>query len=309
MTTHRHLQRACVPPILHEGDVQGGHGGSNARAVGSLEAGLDPGPPSNDLMAEARQRRVLVVEDNEINQAVALAILARLGYHADVAGDGQRAVELVVRGSYGSVLMDCHLPVLDGYQATAEIRRREGPAHRTPIIAMTASSVEERHRCLAAGMDDHITKPVLLGELREVLSRWLDQLTTQQTVRPATVAQPTWEVLDPNRLTELGRLDATADGPGLIGRLVECFLRRIPVDLAELRAALHQGDVTEITRITHRLKGAAATVGSSGMVSLCEQLEVLAHAGHVPSARDLYSSLEQEFDRVILALDAVAPRH
>jgi CheY-like chemotaxis protein len=258
-------------------------------------------------MAENRQRRVLVVEDNEINQAVALAILARLGYHADVAGDGQRVVELVVRGSYGAVLMDCQLPILDGYQATAEIRRREGPAHRTPIIAMTATSLEERHRCLAAGMDDHITKPVLLGELRGVLSRWLDQPSTQQTVRPATVPEPTWEVLDPNRLTELGRLDATADGSGL-GRLVESFLHRIPVDLAELRAALHHGDVTEVTRITHRLKGAAATVGSSGMVNLCEQLEVLGRAGRVPSARELYSRLEQEFDRVILALDAVVPR-
>jgi CheY-like chemotaxis protein len=253
--------------------------------------------------------QVLVVEDNEINQAVALAILARVGYHADVAGDGQRAVELVLRGSYGCVLMDCQLPVLDGYQATAEIRRCEGPAHRTPIIAMTATSLEERHRCLAAGMDDHITKPVMLGELRGVLSRWLDQLTTQPTVRPAAVAEPTWEVLDPNRLTELGRLDATADGPEMVGRLIESFLRRIPVDLAELRAALHRGDVTEVTRITHRLNGAAATVGSSGMVNLCEQLEVLARAGPVPSARDLYSRLEQEFDRVILALDAVLPRH
>lgn len=259
-------------------------------------------------MADDRQRRVLVVEDNEINQAVALAILARLGYHADVAGDGQRAVELVVRGSYGSVLMDCQLPVLDGYQATAEIRRREGAARRTPIIAMTATSLEERYRCLAAGMDDHITKPVLLGELQGVLSRWLDQPTTQQTVRPAAAAEPTWEVLDQNRLTELGGLDATADGSGL-GRLVETFLRRIPVDLAELRAALHHGDVTEATRITHRLKGAAATVGSSGMVNLCEQLEVLARAGPMPSARDLYSRLEQEFDRVMLALDAVVPRH
>ena len=259
-------------------------------------------------MAEDGQRRVLVVEDNEINQAVALAILARLGYPADVAGDGQRAVELVVRGRYGCVLMDCQLPVLDGYQATAEIRRREGPAHRTPIIAMTATSLEERQRCLAAGMDDHITKPVMLGELRGVLSRWLDQLTTQQTLRPAAVAEPTWEVLDLNRLTELGRLDATAAGPGLIGKLIEKFLRRIPVDLAELRAALHHGDMTEATWITHRLKGAAATVGSTGMVNLCEQLEVLARAGRVPAARDVFSRLEQEFDRVILALDAVVPR-
>ena len=114
-------------------------------------------------MAEAKPPRVLLVEDNEVNQAVAIAILTRLGYHADVVGDGQQAVEQVTRRRYGLVLMDCQLPVLDGYQATAEIRRREGPTRHTPIVAMTAGVLEDRKRCLAAGMDDHIAKPVLLG--------------------------------------------------------------------------------------------------------------------------------------------------
>ena len=113
-------------------------------------------------MAKEQPPRVLVVEDNQVNQAVALAILARLGYRADVAGDGQQAVELVARGRCGLVLMDCQLPIVDGYQATAEIRRREGSARRTPIIALTAAVLEDRQRCLAAGMDDHIAKPVLL---------------------------------------------------------------------------------------------------------------------------------------------------
>jgi len=194
-------------------------------------------------MAEHPQRRVQVVEDNEVNQAVAVAIL-------------------------------------------------------TPIVAMTAAVLEDRQRCLAAGMDDHIAKPVLLAELQVVLSRWLEgEVTTAHAGGPAAAMGPTWEVLDPNRLAELGMLEATQNGTVLIDSLVERLLARIPIDLADLRTALDQGDATGVTRITHRLKGAAATVGSSGMVGLCEHLEVLARAGVIPPAANLVSRLEQEFNR------------
>jgi two-component system sensor histidine kinase/response regulator len=121
-------------------------------------------------MAEVKQGRVLVVEDNEVNQVLAVAILAKLGHRADVAGDGRQGVELVLHRAYEAVLMDCQLPVLDGYQATAEIRRREGTARRTPIIAMTAAVLQDGQTCLAAGMDDHIAKPVLLAEVQAVLA-------------------------------------------------------------------------------------------------------------------------------------------
>ena len=259
-------------------------------------------------MAEAKPPRVLLVEDNEVNQAVAIAILTRLGYHASVVGDGQQAVEQVTRGRYGLVLMDCQLPVLDGYQATVEIRRREGPTRHTPIVAMTAGLLEDRERCLAAGMDDHIAKPVLLGEVQAMLSRWLGSGVTAPTpAGPAVAAQSGVAVLDESRLTELGRLDATGTAV-LVSRLVECFLDRIPIDLAELRVALDQGDAARVAQIAHRLRGAAGTVGSSGMVSLCEQLEVLAHTRPMALAGDLLPRLELEFDRVIRALDALVLR-
>jgi two-component system, sensor histidine kinase and response regulator len=259
-------------------------------------------------MPEERPPWVLLVEDNEVNQAVAIAILARLGYRADVAGDGQQAVDLVVRGRYGLVLMDCQLPVLNGYQATAEIRRREGIAHRTPIIAMTAGVPEDRQRCLSAGMDDHIAKPVLLAEVQMVLSRWLAaEVTTPKAAGPVAAAEPPWEVLDQNRLTELGGLHAIGNGAALVGELIECFVVGIPVDLADLRAAVHHRDAVGVARIAHRLRGAAGTIGSSGMASLCEQLEVRARTGALPVAGDLLALLEQEFDRVIRALKAVVP--
>jgi two-component system, sensor histidine kinase and response regulator len=259
-------------------------------------------------MAEDRPRRVLVVEDNEVNQVLAVAILARLGYRCDVVGDGREAVELVLGGGYGAVLMDCQMPLLDGYQATAEIRRREGMARRTPIIAMTAAVLQDRQTYLAAGMDDHIAKPVLLAEVQAVLARWLHGGGRHPdggwVGRPAA---PTGEVLDQRRLAELGGLDPTGNGPALVGRLLESFLARIPLDLADLRTAFHQGDAARALRVAHRLKGAAATVGSSGMVSLCEQLERRACAGTVSPAGDLLPLLEQEFDRVIRALDAIVP--
>jgi two-component system, sensor histidine kinase and response regulator len=120
--------------------------------------------------------RVLVVEDNVLNQVVAVGILNRLGCDADVVDNGRDAVAAATGSAYGVVLMDCRLPGLDGYQAAAEIRRREGAGRRVPIVAMTASaSQQDRERCLAAGMDDYVAKPVLVGDVDAVLARWLPE--------------------------------------------------------------------------------------------------------------------------------------
>jgi two-component system sensor histidine kinase/response regulator len=266
---------------------------------------------TNRLMVkDRRRRRILVVEDNEVNQALAVTILAKLGYRAEVAGTGRDAVEALAHAAYGAVLMDCQLPVMDGYQATAEIRCREGTARHTPIIAMTANALQEdRERCLAAGMDDYIAKPVLVAELQAVLSRWLEGTVTTPTVTgSADWAQSAAEVLDPDRLAELRHLDSTGNGSALVGRLVDAFLASAPADLAELRAAIQCGDGTAAAHVAHRLRGAAGTLGSTGMVEVCEEVEALARAGRLPPADDLLCRLEQEFDRVTNVRDAVVPR-
>jgi two-component system sensor histidine kinase/response regulator len=261
-------------------------------------------------MVEDRRRRVLVVEDNQVNQAVAVAILAKLGYNAEVAGNGREAVEALAQAGYGAVLMDCQLPVMDGYQATAEIRRREGTAHHTPIIAMTAAALQgDRERCLAAGMDDYIAKPVLVADVEAVLLRWLGgEVTTVKVAGSADPAESAREVLDPDRLAELGQLDSSGNGSMVVGWLVDGFLARVPADLADLRAAVQRGDATAVGRVAHRLRGTTGTLGSTGMAGLCEQLEVLARAGELPPAGDLLCRLEQEFDRVTSVLDAVVAR-
>jgi len=117
--------------------------------------------------------KVLIVEDNEVNQRVAAALVERLGYVATVVGDGIAALDALDRHPYDAVLMDCQMPRMDGYEATIEIRRREGD-HRTPIIAMTASAMaSERDRCLAVGMDDHLPKPIRREVLEAALTRWV----------------------------------------------------------------------------------------------------------------------------------------
>jgi CheY-like chemotaxis protein/HPt (histidine-containing phosphotransfer) domain-containing protein len=265
---------------------------------------------SSRLMVEDRRRRVLLVEDNPVNQALAVAILAKLGYRAEVAGNGREAVAAVALGNYGAVLMDCQLPELDGYQATAEIRRREGTARHTPIIAMTAAAFpEDREQCLAAGMDDYIAKPVLVVDVQAVLSRWLGGEVTSRTVAgSADWAESAGDVLDPDRLAELGQLDSAGNGSVFLRRLINDFLTSAPADLASLHAAVQRGDATAVDRVTHRLMGAAAALGSAGLVGLCQELEALASAGGLPSADDLLWRLEQEFARVTSALDAVVAR-
>ncbi|AGZ42623.1 ATP-binding protein [Actinoplanes friuliensis] len=221
---------------------------------------------------------ILLVEDNDINQMVAVGVLASLGYRADVAGDGVQALELAGTRRYDAILMDCRMPRMDGFTATAELRRREAAgAARTPIIAMTASAlVADRERCLAAGMDDYLAKPVNPAELDATLDRWVHG-NPAVPVLPEVVAGHQEDRIG-RRLDELAG-DRTQPERDLVNRLVESFLKRAPQHVAALAEAYASGDRSTFEDQAHSLKGAAGNIGASAVADLCEQLEDEARAG------------------------------
>jgi two-component system sensor histidine kinase/response regulator len=280
---------AYLPKLFHRSQLYE----SVAKAMASARpAVVAPRQAASVVAASSRlgPRRVLLVEDNEINQMVALGILTSLGYLSDVAKDGLEAVGMATTRSYDAVLMDCRMPRMDGFNATAELRRQEDGGPRTPIIAMTASAlVADRVRCLAAGMDDYITKPVDPGELATTLDRWISGTATDAAAAAILGPRPTAEVAEPasdpvaRRLEEL-RGDHTEPERALVNRLVVSFLTRAPSYLSTLIDAVTTADAAAVENQAHSLKGAAGNIGAAGIVEICERLEILGRAGNLDAS-------------------------
>ena len=259
--------------------------------------------------------RLLLVEDNEINQMVALGILTELGYAVDVAPDGLKALDMVAHKTYGVVLMDCQMPNMDGYEATGEIRRREGNqmkadsaskptrTRRLPIIAMTAAAQKaDRERCLAEGMDDYLTKPIQPEELAATLMRWIAGAASAQINGvPRKSASTEDSIL--RRLDEL-REHAT---DGLVSRLVISFMNRAPAYLCELTDTLDRDDFDAFAQAAHSLNGAAGNLGANSISILCDELETLGRDRQKQSAPHLLNRLQIEYDRYASSSKAWPP--
>jgi len=200
------------------------------------------------------------------------------------------------------------MPEMDGFQATEEIRRREGAERRTPVIAMTAGVLEEdRERCVAAGMDDFVPKPVDAGLLSAVLARWVAAPGGEPAAAAAPPgAEPDGPVLDPARL-ELLRGIGVRDGWGLLPAVVAGFLEDSQVRLAALQAAVRTADREALARTAHNLKGTAANVGAVQVANLCADLEALGRAGDAAGTAPVLDRLEAELQRANAALAGVLP--
>lgn len=223
--------------------------------------------------------RVLLVEDNVVNQQVALRMLSALGINARVAIDGQEALERVQHESFDLVLMDCQMPVMDGYQATRAIREWEASTHRPriPIVAMTANAMKgDRERCLEAGMDDYLSKPVKRDALTAMLLRWLDGLDRTEACRSESVRVPalTESVLDEQALDQLTEmLDGDATD------IIESYLSDSRGQLDAMTKALNEGDLKALERAAHSLKSTSRSLGARKVADLAEQTEAAARSG------------------------------
>jgi CheY-like chemotaxis protein len=277
--------------------------------------GIDPsrGPKSRgellNLPGEQAKKsfRILVAEDNMVNQKVALRQLQKLGYSADAVANGFEVIKAIERIPYDIILMDCQMPELDGYEATRRIRTEESENNsrtrpRQYIIAMTANALAgDREECLSVGMNDYITKPVRMDELDAALLRGIEFLNTAH--HKGSPDAPAGDGLDENILRGLRDLRMEGE-PDPIAELVELFLQDTPARLSRVEVAFQSGNFSELESAAHSLKGSAGNLGATRLASLCAELVQAARQRRTPEAA-LVQKLRSEFERVIPLLHQV----
>ncbi len=267
--------------------------------------------------------KILVAEDNSINQAVILSQLEMLGYQAECVSNGSEALELLAQQDYDLVLMDCQMPLMDGYTATQELRRREGNKRHSVVIALTANAMlEDREKCLAAGMDDYLSKPLEQEDLAKVITYWASrtknetntnqeqsaqistskpQLNTCQTTHLEASTESQKEITPPDASLpiDLERLARISRGKIAVQqKLLQIFVDKTPKDLLALETAISAINSEQVQYYAHRLKGSAANVGVPAMSALASKLEGIAQQETMEGAKQVLASLWQVLERV-----------
>src|SRR5436190_3842924 len=244
-------------------------------ALAGASPRVEARPAASTLSAAGR--KVLIAEDNEINCAVAQALLGKRGLRTEIASNGREAIEMAAAGEYAAIFIDCHMPELDGYETTRAIRRAERGS-RVPIIAMTALSMPgDRERCLAAGMDDYLAKPIRTEQLEEVIARWIGvdgapggQGEGGEGGDRASEGDATQvEILDAEMVAQLEQTLT----PKMRAQVMQTFDEQLDRCIAEIEVAAAHGDQAEMRRISHLLKGSSATFGAVRLREACMRLE------------------------------------
>jgi PAS domain S-box-containing protein len=258
--------------------------------------GLERATAQQAPAREGSRARILVADDNLVNRKVALGQLQQLGYRAEAVASGLEVLEALEASVYDLVLLDCQMPEMDGYEVTAEIRRREGAEKRTPIIAVTAHAMEEaRKKCLDAGMDDYLSKPVKVEALAAVLDRWVGAAGAHVDTQ---VRDSFGEELIANMRKLAGNVN-----PQLLIEVIDIFIKDAPARLEAMQSALAAGNAQAMEKAAHALKGACAYVGAMRMYDLCKNLEDRGRAGSMEGIESDLFELEQEYGRVRRALE------
>jgi len=246
----------------------------------------EAGPHTEPALDKIAKRQILVVEDNVVNQKVAVGQLRSLGYDADVVGSGAEAIEIISRQAYDLILLDCQMPDIDGYDVARTIRSMESGKPRIPIVAMTAHTMPgEREKCIAAGMDDYLAKPVSMQRLSSVLVRWVGARE---------------EVVDMEKMAGLQQL-AKAN-PSFMRDITALFREDALLRLHELRDSLDASNADRVARAAHSLKSSSGNIGASRMYSLCATIESTARQGNLEGVADMVEQLSTELDRALAAL-------
>ncbi|MFE1744340.1 PAS domain S-box protein [Coleofasciculus sp. H7-2] len=261
--------------------------------------------PKSRFPSPQSKLRILLAEDNLINQKVALKQLSTLGYEADVAANGKEVVQLLEKIPYDLVLMDCQMPILDGYEATREIRRRQTEgSRRTIVIALTANAMkEDRKRCLDAGMDDYLSKPVSREQLSAVIEHWAEVIFQGANVSSGGVATPE-DVETPKKaslrdLVDWEHLHRLSEGStGFELELLQMFFTEVQEHLELVKRAIAINDFDSLAKEAHHIKGASANVGVEGMRNNAEKLEELASHQQLEGVIEIVSALETALCRI-----------
>ncbi len=283
---------ACVTKPIKQGDL-----GERLASILSDGAGKGPALVARRIApAPLTAGKLLLVEDNPVNQEVALGILENLGYVADLADDGRSALELFGQNRYLAVLTDCSMPEMDGYELTRRIRAREtGGAARIPIIAMTAHALSgDREKCLAAGMDDYVSKPVN----PRILQAKLELFLRVDGASPDAAGQKPEAEPGPAAFQREELIDRVMGDEDLARRVAGCFVRDMKMQLAALASAIDGADHQKTHALAHSIKDAAASISGSRVAKAASAIEAASGEGDLSNAREDFSQLSLEFEKV-----------
>jgi signal transduction histidine kinase/HPt (histidine-containing phosphotransfer) domain-containing protein len=266
-----------------------------------------PPPKPDQLLAERLPLRILLCEDNSINQKVAARILQQLGYKTDIADNGCKGLEALDRQPYDLVFMDLMMPEMDGLEATRAIRDRQknSAAHpnysgRILIIAMTAHAMlADRERCIAAGMDDYLAKPIRPKDVRDAIERWGSKTNAVEEIKSAPAPKVETPAVVEEPPVEMARInDLTGGDPASTRELMELFFKQTAQQLKQIEDAVREKNMQNLAHVAHSCKGASATLGMTRLAPLLLQLEKQGKAGVLDGAEKIYAAAALEFKNI-----------
>jgi signal transduction histidine kinase/CheY-like chemotaxis protein/HPt (histidine-containing phosphotransfer) domain-containing protein len=290
---------------------------ANVRAPTGADTVRTPSRRRTALLSDGQRNdaRILLAEDHAINQRVALMMLKKLGYHAHAVANGREVINALNAHPYDLVLMDCQMPDLDGYEATRRIRQTAAEYRHIPIVGVTAHALEgDREKCLAAGMDDYLTKPILPEKLGETVERWLAHCAARnlspgngQPAAPNGSRSSTERTVDVSLIEAIGGSGPSGDAT-FVGELIDGFLEDLDTRIAQMKSDLADCELVRITHNAHALKGSAGHFGAAALICRLATLETLVREDRRDQIAAAIDAVECEAASVKRALVAIRPR-